>query len=201
MAKQRLPREQRRQQIAETALILLAEAGPRGLTLAELGDRIGVTDASILRHFDDKAAVIDAAIAHFRRLLEDDLVRDVEDPLRRLAAFFSRRLAKVQQRPEIIRLAYSDRLRDVAGVSGAAHVDECVRRSVAFVRDCIERAQEEGMVSNETPAQVWVWVVIGVLRGAAGVTQNPAEGAFSERMSPERAWELLEQILTAGAPS
>ena len=195
MAKQRLPKAQRRLQIAATALELLAEAGPSGLTLVDLGARIGVTDASILRHFSDKSAVIDAAIAHFGTLLNEDIVSDVEDPLRRLAAFFARRLAKVQQHPEIIRLAHSDRLRDMASADGAAQLDKHLAQSVQFVRQCIEQAQAEGCVSDAVPAQMWVWIIVGVMRGASGTLPRPLGGSEPQQTSPERAWELLEQLL------
>lgn len=196
MATRRLPTEQRRAQIAEVALRLLAQRGPSGLTLVELGEAVGIADASILRHFQDKEAIVVAAIDLFGRLLDEDLATDIEDPMRRLGAFFVRRMAKVRARPELMALAYNSRLRDAAAEEGAARVDEHIGRSARFVRRCIDEAQEQGALTDQVPAHFWVWIIAGLLRGAAeGLPPGLQLETDVATLSPERSWELVERIM------
>ena len=197
MATRRLPTEERRRQIAEVALCILAERGASGLTTAEIARRVGITDGSVFKHFKDKVEIVDAAIAEFEALLASDVATDLDDPLRRLGAFFVRRLAKVRERPEVLRLVFSERLEEAAGSpEAAARVRRVVASSMRFVRECVEDAQRRGMLASDVPGEILVWVVTGVLRGVAlaGVSQPVDENSVAAA-SPERAWEVLEDLL------
>ncbi|MEZ4473179.1 MAG: TetR/AcrR family transcriptional regulator [bacterium] len=177
MVTPRLPTEQRRRQIADAALRLLADAGVAGLTLVELGRAVGISDASVLRHFKDKPAIVEAAIERFGELLAEDLPTDIADPLRRLGAFFVRRLTKVRAHPELMALAYDRRLRDAAGEAGTARVDAHIGRSARFVGSCIDEAREAGAIGADIPTQMWVWIIAGLLRGASfAVPPRPGPG-------------------------
>ena len=194
MVTKRLPAAKRKQQIAEKALCILARDGPRALTLQTLAKSVGVTDASLLRHFKDKQAIVHAAIELFGSLLAEDLPRDISDPIRRLGAFFVRRLMTVRARPELMLLAYSTSLRDAAG-EDAALVDEYIQESARFIAGCVKEAQQKGEIATDIPAQMWVWMIAGVMRGAV---QSTPGLVLADAMSPERAWELLEAILRRG---
>jgi|GEM_PF-1435450 len=197
MATKRMPSAQRRTQIAEAALKQLAHDGQKALTLVELGRAVGISDVSVLRHFADKAAVVAAAVALFGELLDEDLPDDIEDPMRALGAFFVRRLHKVRDRPELMSLAYNTRLRDAADGDPAAvaAVDAHMARSAKFVRTRIEQAQAAGQMSREVPAQMWVWLVAGVLRGAAVSLPASLQDEDLAKLSPERTWEIVEKLL------
>lgn len=194
MATERLPKAERRRQIAQEALRLLAERGPAGLTLHALGDALGVSDAALLRHFKDKREIVHAAIDHFGALLSEDLPDDIEDPVRRLGAFFVRRLTKVRQHKELLQLVDATRLRDVAG-DDAALVDAHVARSAQFIRACIQEAQAQGLMRQDIPPRFWMWMITGLMRGSAREASLLSD--HTEPMSPERTWELLEALLKA----
>jgi AcrR family transcriptional regulator len=49
----------------EAAFELLAERGPDGLTIAALGQRLGLTKGSFYHHFGDVPAFVDALLAHW----------------------------------------------------------------------------------------------------------------------------------------
>ena len=50
-------------QILEAARVVFTERGFEAATLAEIGSRLGVTAAAILRHFDSKQALFTASMA------------------------------------------------------------------------------------------------------------------------------------------
>ncbi|MEZ4469126.1 MAG: TetR family transcriptional regulator, partial [bacterium] len=110
----RLPAAERRDQIAEAALALLAEGGTAALTAAALGRAVGLRDASLFRHFPDKAAIVAAAVDRFDAALADSLDRPEADPLERLGAFFLHRQALLRARPVLLRLAFNERLVEAA---------------------------------------------------------------------------------------
>lgn len=191
MARSRLPADERRRQIAEAALQILAERGAHRLTAQEIASAVGVTDGTLFRHFKNKDEIVDAAIAFFEELLGGDLPPATLPALERLEAFFVRRLAKVRARPEVMRLAFSDRLEEVAGPRGAERVRQVTGRSFGFVRSCLEDARAQGLIADDVPLEHLVWIVTGVLRGAA-----LAGARGGERLpAPEDIWRPLEELL------
>ena len=101
MARRRFPAAERKRQIAQAALTLLGRRGARGLTAAELARAVGVTDATLFRHFASMEEIVDAAIA----LVEAELTPappDLEqEPLEELGHFVVARIAQWQRRPEL----------------------------------------------------------------------------------------------------
>ncbi len=184
--------EERREQIADAALRLLAEGGAQRLTAVELGRAVGLRDASLFRHFASKEAIVEAAIARFEAWLAGSLERTETDPLDRLRAFFVHRQALLRARPEILRLAFDDRLEEVAGPEGAARMRRVMARSRGFLRGCLEAAQEAGRVRTDVPIDVLQWSVMGVMRGAA---LSAADGA--ETTDIEAVWAGVERLVAA----
>jgi AcrR family transcriptional regulator len=185
--------DERRAEIAAAALELLAEEGPRQLTARRLGARVGMDGSSLFRHFENKAAILHAALDRFETALAESFP-DAEPSWESLRTFFSRRLALVQARPEVIRLAFNQHLLVVSGeTEHADRVREVVARSVTFIRACLEDAQSAGVISAAVPAAAQVWVVTGVLRGAA-------LGSMRPRPTPEEAWQWLASTLQQRGP-
>lgn len=190
MALERLSSDDRKRQIADTALRIVAVQGAHRLTAMEIAHSLGITDAAVFRHYRDKDAIVAAAIARFEELLEGDIVSVVEldgEPLAGLGAFFVRRLTKVRKHPEILRLAFNDRLAAIAGPEGAARVTRMIGRSLGFVRGCLEAARRDGSVATDVPVEHLVWIVVGCLRGAATTSTITA--------TPEALWADVELLL------
>ena len=180
--------QERRQEIAAAALSILAEAGPRQLTARNLGARVGMDGSSLFRHFENKAGILHAAIDVFETALSESFP-DAGPSWESLRTFFLRRLALVQARPEVIRLAFNQHLLVVAGETEHANrVREIVARSVDFIRASLEDAQSAGVISSAVPAAAQVWVVTGMLRGAA-------LGSIEPRPTPDQAWRWLSSTL------
>jgi AcrR family transcriptional regulator len=192
----RLPAPERRRQIAATALEILATDGVRGLTARAIAERVGVKDGSLFRHFASKEAIVDAAIDAFEGLMGETFPDPGGDPLRALSELFQRRVALARARPELLRLALSDRLTEVAGAEGAARVQAVVERSVTFVREQLTLARRQGRVRDDVPVEILVWTVTGVLRGAAGASHAPSLRRRAARFDPAAAWRSLELLLT-----
>jgi AcrR family transcriptional regulator len=188
VALERLSSVERKRQIAEAALRVLASQGAHRLTAMEISRALGITDAALFRHFRDKDEIVAAAIQRFEQLLEGDILDTGGDPLARLGAFFVRRVHKARAHPEILGLAFNDRLEEIAGPEGAERVHRMVGRSVGFVRACLVEAQQHHLIAADVVLELLVWTVVGCLRGAA-----TAKGTLV--LPPEALWAELEKLL------
>ena len=195
-APKRLPTAQRQRQIAEAALRIISTRGGHRLTAAALADQVGIADGTIFRHFGNKGEIVDAAIDLFQAALESTFPAEDGEPLDRLALFFVNRLNLVRRNPDLLRLAFNDRLAEAAGEQGARRIGRLIQRSVTFVHSCLAEAQDRGAVPRDASPILLTWMVIGVIRGAATRGPQGAAGAntlFSTR--PEQVWKQLERFL------
>lgn len=61
--------ERRRREIVDATLAILAEEGMHAWTTAALADRVGVSEATLFKHFDSKDDILSAALRHQAREL------------------------------------------------------------------------------------------------------------------------------------
>ncbi len=203
MTRQRLAAPERRRQIAEAALHILATAGVHRLTSVELARAVGVADASLFRHFANKEAIIAAAIDLFEGYLAQSLDAATEpEPIRRLHRFFAHRLGLVRARPEVLQLAFNDRLLEAGGLAQAERVRAIVGRSRKFIHDCLTQAQQAGQCRTDLPADVLVWALSGVMRGAALSPVSILERSLGpDGSDPEAAWRAVARLLGVNVQS
>lgn len=183
MKERRYPTETRREQLADATLHILGEGGAGALTVKEIAQAVGITDAAVFRHFESKQALLDASLERFESFLTP-LPRGEKDPVARLGRFFVERVAAVKRHPDILRLAFTDRLEQVVGDAGAARLKGHMKRSVAFVRRCIREAQAAGELDGRLDPEALGWMVTGAMRGAA-----------TSRRDPEIAWREVRRAL------
>ncbi len=81
------------------ALALIAEQGVGALSVEALARRLGVTKGSFYWHFPRRDALLDAALSHWERQGEHELleqVASIDDPRQRLRQLFQRVAGEVQ---------------------------------------------------------------------------------------------------------
>lgn len=171
---------------------ILATKGASQLTAAEIGREVGIADSTVFRHFRDMDEVILVAIERVQACLAESYPSTNEPALARLRAFFLARLALVQQRPEILRLASSDRLEQVAGTEGARRLRDSIDRSKQFIESCLREAQTAGDIPADLDLIVLGWVVRGTLQSAVAASTRAHASAVP---SPQTTWNVLETLL------
>lgn len=192
----RLPAVERRRQIAATALRILAAQGAKHLTAAALARDVGITDGAIFRHFKNMDEVVEAAIDLFEAELETTFPADDGEPLERLRHFVVQRLHLVRRQPQLMRLAFNDRLADAAGDARRERIFRIVGRSTRFVHECLCAARASGELATTASPTILVWTVVGVIRGAAGGGPLNVPGDHDLQLAtPEAVWSALETLL------
>ena len=155
----------RRRQVAEVTLGLIAKHGLPGVRLAELADEIGVTDAALYKHFASKEDILIAAYDLLvDRTLQWIAARPGVTAIERLQSIGETHASAFSRDVDGFNVPMSqfnvwipqDRLR--------SHVDQMHRAIMdAFVR-LLEEGKSEGCVRHDVDSEVivselyaWIW--------------------------------------------
>lgn len=188
----RLPTDQRRLQIADAALKVIAQQGLGRFTTQAIAAEVGITDGTLFRHFTSKEEIVLAALDRVEVKLFEGFPPTDAQPLARLERLFRLRAALVWDNPVIAALAFSEELPHAAGEAGARQVTGWKRRTVEFIHTCLTDAQEQGqLVPGLAPGDVSI-IVVGTLM--ALVKLGPIAGGPD---AVDRTWAVLSRLFRA----
>jgi AcrR family transcriptional regulator len=185
--------EDRRREIADAALRVIATQGLGRFTALAVAREVGLTDGALFRHFPSMEAIVDAAIDRVEELLFEGFPPADEDPIDRLGAFFRRRAAVIRQNPGISPLVISDELAKAGSARGLERVAGFRRRSAALVRACLAEAERRGLLAPGLGTEEAAFVVLGALLALIHGTTAPSAAAVVPLAA--RVWSALESFL------
>lgn len=168
-----------RRALLDEALATIRSEGVNGLTLREIGARVGVSRTALYRHFADKRALLTAVATEGFRVLREQLVTAWEEGGRGRAAFEAMGVAYIRfavANPSHYRVMFGsfvdpeDREPELAAEAGGAFQ--------ALV-DALAALQRNAIVRNENTLLMarFVWSVVhGVaMLGIDGQLREPVE--------------------------
>lgn len=180
---------ERRRQIADAALEIIAKKGMAALTTAAIAEQVGVTDGALFRHFESKDAIVLAAIDRVAELVAEPPAEAGADPLVQLRGLFLHRARVVREHEGIARLVLSDELAFAVGTDGAERVRAIRQRTAAAIRRHLEDAREAGILPGDADVPALTTIVQGAM--LATTVGAPSPG-------PSRTWAALEGLLVRG---
>ena len=186
----RQPTEERRRQIADAALKVIAERGLGRFTTQAIAAEIGVTDATLFQHFASKEDIVLAALDRVEERLFESFPPEDADPLVRLERFFRFRASLVGANPVIARLAFSEELPHAAGPRGAQQVESWKQRSLDFIVSCVDEAAAQGRIPRGLPVREVGVMVLGTLIALVRFGELAAGPAAANR-----AWSVIERMI------
>ena len=186
----RQPTEERRRQIADAALKVIAERGLGRFTTQAIAAEIGVTDATLFRHFASKEDIVLAALDRVEERLFEGFPPEDADPLVRLERFFRFRASLVGANPVIARLAFSEELPHAAGPRGEQQVESWKQRSLDFIVSCVDEAAVQGRIPRGLPVREVGVMVLGTLIALVRFGELAAGPAAANR-----AWSVIERMI------
>jgi AcrR family transcriptional regulator len=192
-ARARLPAEERRAAVLDTACRVFGRCSYRGATTAEIAREAGVTEPILYRHFESKRALYLACVeetwVRVRAAWEDAIARE-DDPRewlpgmgRAFAAFkehqaalanlWAKALAEAGDEPELRR-----------------HLRRHVREVHEYVARVIERAQEAGAIASarDPEAEAWIFIAVGLLATFVGRLGCLAPADMERIRASRRNW-------------
>lgn len=185
MSGRRMPRDQRRNQLLETAAAIVRAEGTDALTLARLAEQAGVTKPIAYEHFGTRAGLLIALYRHFD--------------------------ARQAQAVEAALAAQARTLEDVVAILSAAYVDCVLQAGPEFgaiaaalaaseEMDDFRQALREGYVDQYMAALAQYSPLSGpagraVLLGVIGAADILSQAAAGGRMSRVEAIAALSRIM------
>ncbi|TXD37116.1 TetR/AcrR family transcriptional regulator [Lujinxingia vulgaris] len=190
----RLPTEQRRKQIADAALRIIAERGLRRFTVAAIAEEVGLADGTIFRHFDDKDDIVLEAVHQLEEALIAQETEYEGDPLERLGAFLHHRITLMRERPEFFKALFSDDLAQAGPPEAGERVRALKRRSMQFVRSHLQQAIDERLIEPGHSADALLYLVHGTAL-AIVFSGNDLKKVTGESLKSGAIWESLERLM------
>lgn len=168
MSTLRLPAEERRAALLETACCLFSEGSYRGTTTADIAREAGVTEPVLYRHFASKRdlylACLDSAWAGAREMWEEALTAEPDSGL--WVATMGRSFIESEaERPLISHLWVQAIAEGSEDEAIGAYMTEHMREVHAYAANVIRRAQEAGGIDSarDPEAEAWIFIALGLL--------------------------------------
>jgi AcrR family transcriptional regulator len=199
MTRPKIQTRVRQQQIVQAALDIVADSGPRALSMANVAGRLGLVPSAIYRHFGSKEAMLLAAID----LVKDKLLENVTlacrasaDPMEQLHELMVRHVRMLRENLAIPRVVFSDEVH--GGLPKLrAKARGVFRGYLARVAGIVRRGQETGQVRPEADPRAAAMLFMGMIQPAA-ILWHLSGGRSEVLGQVERSWELYRAALTGG---
>jgi AcrR family transcriptional regulator len=180
-----------RRGLLDEALATIRAEGVEGLTLREIGARLGVSRTALYRHFADKRALLAAVATEGFRVLRQQLVTAWEEGGHGRAAFESMGVAYVRfavANPSHYRVMFGGFVDPKAcdpelAAEAAGAFQALVDALAALQRDAVVRGDDTLKVAR------FVWAVVH------GVAMLGIDGQLREPGGPNRVEELMRYAL------
>lgn len=156
--------EERCREIIKVGLTILHEEGKSKLTVGNIADRIGVSEAAVYKHFDSKQEIVEgmakeAFTTEFIKL--DDL--NFNQPVQLLQAILSNLFSQLEQNPEMTAILFHDEIfSDYPEVRQLFQEHRSQKK--AKLEILVEKGQTSGAFSQEFDPETFATIVIGSIR-------------------------------------
>lgn len=159
-------RDTRRDQVVEAVLKLIAQHGMGGLTTASIAREVGISEANIYRHFQNKHEVLAETIKRIGEGLRSNVqigLASASDPLDRLKTIFRLHLEFVSRNPGIPRLLFSDDVH-ANGSDMKPLLLEMISSYATSLEDIIREAIKNGGIRQSVDPKATVLTFIGMIQ-------------------------------------
>jgi AcrR family transcriptional regulator len=164
----RLPAEERRAALLETACAAFSEGSYRGTTTADIARAAGVSEPILYRHFESKRDLFLACLEETWggvRTMWDEAVAAAPDPGLWIAEMGRSFIQSEVERPLISNLWVQALAEGTEDPVIGAYMKEHMREVHAYVVRVGKRAQAEGAINVERDleAEAWIFISLGLL--------------------------------------
>lgn len=164
----RLPAEERRAALLDTACAAFSQGSYRGTTTAEIARKAGVTEPILYRHFESKRdlylACLEQVWADVRAMWEEVVAGEPDPGL--WVAVMGRSFVESEVRRPLISNLWVQALAEASEDEGIrAYMKEHMREVHAYVVSVGRRAQDTGAIEAERDieAEAWIFISLGLL--------------------------------------
>ena len=154
----------RQVELTDAALQIIATKGIAALSTRSLAAQVGLSSGAIFRHFASIEGLLDAVVARVESVLESTYPAPTLPPVERLERFVEARSTAVGNQLGILRLVLSEQFLLALPERGSARLAACVRKTQAFVVECVREGQKAGALRGDLPAETLAPIVMGTVQ-------------------------------------
>jgi TetR/AcrR family transcriptional regulator len=193
VARARMPAEERRAAVLDTACRVFSRGTYHGTTTAEIARAAGVSEPILYRHFPSKRDLYLACIDETWRRTRDrweQALADEPDPAEWIAAIGRAFLEWKEQRALISNLWLQSLAEASEDPKIRAYVRGHLRKVHTFVADVMRRSQAEGGINGDRDAnaEAWIFLGVGVIAAAGLRLGGLVEADLGQIRESRRRW-------------
>lgn len=180
-----------RAELVRIAREIVRETGVEGWSMREASRRAGVSQAAPYRHFDDKAALLDAVSAETYAELEAryrSAIRATSNPAEHATAAANAYLRFAFEEPRLFRLIFS---------SARLHGTKEARASYQAFEQAVKNSQQAGSL----PVGSTTMLAHSLWSSVHGVADLVLSGSFGQRHGQDVARVMLNAMFRGLTPS
>jgi AcrR family transcriptional regulator len=196
MADAKLDTQIRREQIAETALGLVAAEGVRKLSIAAVARRVGLVPSGIYRHFASKDEILDAVLDLVEQRLGEiveSACQEGRDPIDRLRGVLRRHVRFIREGRAIPRMIFSDDFHS-GHPERKGRVRDLLTGYLNRVAQLVREGQQSGAVRGDIDPNTTALMFFGMIV-PAGILWHLTDGGIDVTQHAERAWNLFRAAI------
>ena len=172
----RRPTAERRAELADAALAIIATRGIAALTTRTLAEAVGLTTGAIFRHFASLDALLVAVAERVEQVLASTYPPTTLAPRARLEGFVAARSAAVGEHVGILRLMLSEQFALALPAAAARRRRAAVVASQTFLTTTIAEAQAAGELRQDLAPEVLAVIVMGTIQLLGLASTRPHAG-------------------------
>lgn len=198
MARVRKSSKERKAELTDAALEIIAARGITALSTRSLASQVGLTSGAIFRHFASFEEVLEAVVERVEAVLSGSYPPTTLPGVERLERFVEARSTAVGAQLGILRLMHSDQFLLALPKKGAERLSVCVQETREFLLACLRDGQASGEIRRDLRPEALVPIVMGTVQmlalSSAGVRRTAVDAQCV------RASLLVLLRTEAGAP-
>ncbi|MGH7972789.1 MAG: TetR/AcrR family transcriptional regulator [Limisphaerales bacterium] len=188
--------EVRREQIADAALKLMAQQGPKSLNLVALARRVGVVPSAIYRHYPGKDAVLDAVLDVIVERFQENVDaarQEAPDAPERLHHLLDRHLQLLRTNMAIPRIVLSEEVFN-RNRARRQRVHGIIQGYLAEVAKIVREGQHDGDIRADVSADKTSVMFLGLIHPAV-ILWLTSDGTFDVGGHANHAWLMFSKML------
>jgi AcrR family transcriptional regulator len=194
MAGKRLSSKKRRKEILDVALKIIYEEGFYNLTIRNIAERTGISEAALYRHFNNKKEIINNLVD---LIFKSDYFQyseiDKSDPIALLQKIIFTQMKEFEESPYITAITFQDEIfREYPDIGEKFNRHREERE--AFFSKIITINQSKGLISEELDPETFALLLMGAIRMLV-LKWKGANFSFSLKDKARRVIQELFELL------
>lgn len=187
----------RKHQILQAAMEIIATDGLDNLTMLKIGERVGISDAALYKHFKSKKTILMEMTQGIKQSMYENIQSEVlamsGSPVDKLRAFLRLHLTFLEQRKGLPRILFSEALHTNDPLLQQA-LGQIINNYLSFVEGLLIAGKKAGLIRDELDTETAAQAFLGMTQGTVILwALSGSEKPLTNRW--ESLWDVFSQSL------